>query len=133
LKQAPEKPKNVSVVLGLKQAPKKPENVSVVLEGETAASVKWSPAPRAQHYRVWVKVMGVDDEAKPVGRAGDCDFTIENLPPNAEVEVSISAVNTGGESGRSDVVLVATMKETSGAVCGETLSTTSSAAEIDVV
>ncbi|MFN7141951.1 MAG: fibronectin type III domain-containing protein, partial [Limisphaerales bacterium] len=95
---------------GLKQAPKKPENVSVVLEGETAASVKWSPAPRASHYRVWVKVVGVDDEAKPVGRAGDFDFTIENLPPSSEVEVSVSAVNSGGESAASNVVLVRTMQ-----------------------
>ncbi|MFN7141288.1 MAG: fibronectin type III domain-containing protein [Limisphaerales bacterium] len=53
-----------------------------------------------------MKVVGVDDEAKPVGRAGDCDFTIENLPPHFEIEVSVSAVNSGGEGPRSNFVVI---------------------------
>jgi hypothetical protein len=93
---------------GLKQAPPAPENVSVTLVEEDAAMADWDPSPRAEHYRVWVKVIGVDEEARPVGRPADCDFSMEDLPKNAEVEVAISAVNEGGESLRSAVVVLKT-------------------------
>jgi hypothetical protein len=93
---------------GAKETPPVPTNVSVVLVGETAASVKWVASARAEHYRVWKKVTGVDEEFVSVGSPADLDFTMEELPRNSTIEVAVSAVNNGGESGLSHAVSVVT-------------------------
>ncbi len=92
---------------GLKQAPGRPGKVSIVLSG-LAAAVKWQKSPRAEHYRLWLRVIGVDEIAIPVGSPSDPAFTIEPLPAASQIEVSLSAVNNGGESARSEVVVVTT-------------------------
>ncbi|MFN7140261.1 MAG: fibronectin type III domain-containing protein, partial [Limisphaerales bacterium] len=56
--------------------------------------------------RVWKKVQGVDEEFVPVGSPADRDFTIENLPCDAVVEIAVTAVNRGGESRRSAAITV---------------------------
>ncbi len=93
---------------GLQQVPDRPGKVIVVLQAGGAAAVKWQKTPRAGYYRLWLKVIGVDQEAIPVGSPMDVDFMIETMPSASQVEVSISAVNNGGESARSEVVLVIT-------------------------
>ena len=93
---------------GAKQTPDVPENVTVTLMGGGRADVSWGSAPRAEHYRVWMKVNGVDEELQSVGSSAGVDFTIEGLPANATIEIAVSAVNNGGESGKSAVVTVAT-------------------------
>ncbi len=95
---------------GLQQAPDRPGKVNVVLQASGAAAVKWQKTPRAEYYRLWLKVIGVDEEAIPVGSPTDVDFMIESMPTasGSQVEVSISAVNNGGESARSEVVVVIT-------------------------
>jgi hypothetical protein len=93
---------------GASETPDVPENVSVVLIGANAAAVKWEAAARADYYRVWVQVNGVDLEPRTVGSPADLDFTIEALPVNATIEIAVSAVNNGGESGRSTVATVTT-------------------------
>jgi hypothetical protein len=93
---------------GLKRTPDAPQGVSAVLVGPTAASIKWKAAPRAEHYRVWKKVTGVDEEFVAAGSPADIDFTLEGLPSNATIEIAVSAVNNGGESARSQVVTLVT-------------------------
>lgn len=88
---------------GAKKTPDAPENVSVVQVGNDAA-VKWPPTPRAEYYHVWKRVIGVDAEPVMAGRPADPDFTIEDLPPNAQVEIAVSAVNSGGESALSAAI-----------------------------
>jgi hypothetical protein len=83
---------------GALETPDVPENLRVTLIGNTAAALKWDAAPRAEYYRVWKKVLGVDEEFVPVGSPADVDFTVEELPSNAEIEIAVSAVNNGGES-----------------------------------
>ena len=90
------------------ETPDIPENISAVLVGPNAMSVKWPASARAAYYRVWKRVKGVDQELIAVGSPGDLDFTIEALPNNASIEIAVSAVNNGGESGRSAVVTVQT-------------------------
>ncbi|MFN7141540.1 MAG: fibronectin type III domain-containing protein [Limisphaerales bacterium] len=80
---------------GLKQIPAKPQNVTVVLIGNHAASVKWDKAARAEYYRVWVKFIGTDQEAEPVGSPADLDFTIENLTPNTQFASCLKKKVTG--------------------------------------
>ncbi len=70
-------------------------------------ALKWDAAARADYYRVFKKVLGVDEDFVAVGSPADLDFTIENLPANATVEIQISAVNTGGESQRTASVTIA--------------------------
>ena len=90
------------------ETPDIPDNISAVLIGANAMSVKWPASARAAYYRVWKRVKGVDQELIAVGSPGDLDFTIEALPGNASIEVAVSAVNNGGESGQSAVVTVQT-------------------------
>ncbi|MBA4147501.1 MAG: fibronectin type III domain-containing protein [Verrucomicrobia bacterium] len=89
---------------GAKVRPDAPTNVAVVSVAENAVAVQWDKSPGAEYYRVSIKVVGVDEEPKVVGTPADTDFMFEELPANADVEVTISAVNKGGESGLSEVV-----------------------------
>ena len=91
---------------GAKATPAVPQNVTAVLIGNNAVAVKWNGAPRAEYYRVWKKVNGVDQEMVVAGSAADLDFTIEHLPANATVEIAISAVNPTGESALSKTITV---------------------------
>ncbi len=91
---------------GIQQAPERPGKISVVVQAGGIAAVKWAKSARAEYYRLWLKVVGVDEKAIPVGSPADLDFALENLPVGAQVEISVSAVNNGGESARSEVVVV---------------------------
>jgi hypothetical protein len=93
---------------GADNVPGVPQNVLAVLIGPTAVSVKWEAAARAEHYRVWKKVIGVDEEFVHVGSPADLDFTMEALPNNATIAIAVSAVNNGGETALSTVVTVQT-------------------------
>lgn len=93
---------------GAKERPATPTNVVVTLISANKLSLKWDKAARAEYYRVWLKVNGVDTELLPVGSPADLDFTIEGLPANAVLEIAVSALNNGGESVRSEVITVQT-------------------------
>ena len=92
---------------GVLATPDVPENVIATLVGANA-TVKWDHAARAEHYRVWMKVNGVDQELVAVGSRSETDFTIEGLPANSTIQIAVSAVNNGGESVTSQVVTVVT-------------------------
>ncbi len=93
---------------GLQETPNRPTKVNVTLQGSNAA-VKWGKVARAEYYRIWLKVIGLHLDPIPVGSPADLDFLIESLPPASQAEVSVSAVNNGGESARSEVVVVTTL------------------------
>jgi len=88
--------------------PTVPSNVTAVVIGPNAVAVKWDQAERASHYRVWKRVVGVDDELIPSGSPADLDFALEGLPAGATIEIAVSAVNNGGESQKTEVVTVVT-------------------------
>ena len=89
---------------GAKETPEIPTDVVVTLIGSTAAAIKWPKSARADHYRVCLKIKGIDEGFVEKGRPVDPDFTLEGLPSNAAVEIAISAVNNGGESALSEVM-----------------------------
>ena len=93
---------------GAEETPDAVESVTATLIGPTAIALKWDMAARAQYYRIFKKVIGVDEEFIAVGSPADLDFTLEGLPMNATVEIQISAVNDGGESQRTESVTVVT-------------------------
>ncbi len=93
---------------GAEEKPEIPMNVSAILIGPTAASIKWDASSRAGYYRVWMKVHGSDAEYAAMGSPADLDFTLENLPANSTVEIVVSAVNSGGESAKSEVITITT-------------------------
>lgn len=91
---------------GLKQAPAKPAKATVVSLINGVLRVGWDKVARAEYYRVWLRVMGQGEEARPAGTPSDEGFIFEALQSGAQVEVAISAVNNGGESGHSETLLV---------------------------
>ncbi|MBA4149692.1 MAG: fibronectin type III domain-containing protein [Verrucomicrobia bacterium] len=93
---------------GAKDKPEAPEKVEVVMIAENTLAVKWEDAPRAESYRVRQRIVGVDEEFVLIGSPVDPNFTIEQAPRNATLELAISAVNSGGESAWSEVVMVRT-------------------------
>ncbi|MDB6027817.1 MAG: hypothetical protein JWM68_4040 [Verrucomicrobiales bacterium] len=93
---------------GADETPDTVEGLKAMLIGPTAAALKWAAAPRAEYYRVWIRVVGVDAEYRAVGSPADIDFTIENLPTNATIDIIVTAVNNGGEGARSEAVRIVT-------------------------
>ena len=93
---------------GAPETPDVPEGLSVVLVGPTAAACKWGASSRAEYYRVWMKIHGTEGDPIAMGSPADLDFTLESLPSNTEVDISVSAVNGGGESALSEPITVTT-------------------------
>ncbi len=85
-------------VPGAKRTPGAPTNVAGTAISDTAFAVKWDPTPRAEYYRVRVRIAGVDEAPKWVGSPSDPDFVLEEMPADKDVEVTVYAVNRTGES-----------------------------------
>jgi hypothetical protein len=84
------------------------EGLKATLIGPTAVALKWDASARAEYYRVFKKVIGVDAEFVAVGSPADLDMTLEGLPSNATVEIYVVAVNNGGECQPSAKVTITT-------------------------
>lgn len=93
---------------GAQERPEAVEGFFATLVGPTTAALKWSAAPRAEYYRVWMKVHGSEAEYVAMGSPADLDFNLENLPANSQIDVVVTAVNNGGESQKSDVITITT-------------------------
>ena len=93
---------------GAKATPGVPTGLIATLIGPNVASLKWTGAPRAEHYRVWRKINGVDTEMLAVGCPTDVAFLLEGLPANSTIQIAVSAVNNGGESQMSELVVITT-------------------------
>ena len=91
---------------GGQTTPAAPEEIEVVVVNETTAMLSFAPSPGAGYYRVYQRVLGVDNDPVAIGSPSDPDFTIDNLPRPSSVEFSVSAVNDSGESTRSVPVTV---------------------------
>jgi hypothetical protein len=85
-----------------------PKNVIAVLLGNNSISVEWDAAARAERYRIWVKVHGVDTDFVLRDTWEELAYLHNDVPANTKVEIAVSAINNGGESARSEVVSVTT-------------------------
>jgi hypothetical protein len=89
---------------GLQATPDAPGNLAVSNGISETPEVRWERPPRARYYHVWIKVIGVDEEFRLAGTRRNRDMLFKDLPRNAELEVAVSALNSGGESARSATV-----------------------------
>lgn len=91
--------------LNLPAAPNTPEVPDApALTVGTAGTVlaDWPDATRADYYRVFKQVVGVDAEFVFANRASDSDLTLTGLPSGSTVKICVSAVNAAGETAKSD-------------------------------
>lgn len=93
---------------GAVQSPEGVGAITAVLIGPNAVALKWNASARAEFYHVFKRVVGVDAEFVLVGSPADVDFTLENLPAAASVEIVVTAVNNGGESAYSEKATLVT-------------------------
>lgn len=64
----------------------------------------WASARRADHYRVWLQIVGVDPAPIAVATVTDPDATLPALPSAKTARIHITSVNAAGESQPSAVV-----------------------------
>ena len=91
---------------GAKAVPAVPTGVIAALVGANTIAVKWNRSVLADHYRIWMKKVGIDSEMAAVTSRAELDALIDNLPSNTVIEIAVSAVNNGGESLKSEVVTI---------------------------
>ncbi len=60
--------------------------------------VDWDDPLRADHYRVWIQIVGTDTDFHAVQSVNDSDATLSGLPTGATVKVQVTSVNDAGES-----------------------------------
>jgi hypothetical protein len=58
----------------------------------------WDDPLRADRFRVWIKIVGVDETFRAVQTVHDSDATLEDLPSGATVKAYVTSVNDAGES-----------------------------------
>jgi hypothetical protein len=66
----------------------------------------WSPSARADHFRVYKKVVGVDAAFVEVAGPTDPEYTFTGLPSGKTVDIQVTAVNSAGESAPSATVSI---------------------------
>jgi len=93
--------------LNMPSDPETPEAVEGVVVTPGAPGVlhlDWPDTRRAQHYNVWVQVVGVDADFRKADRRDESDATLPGLPAGATVKIKITAANDAGEGPESAVV-----------------------------
>ncbi|MDB6024033.1 MAG: hypothetical protein JWM68_256 [Verrucomicrobiales bacterium] len=93
---------------GADETPEEATGVTGTLITPTTAAVKWPAAARGGFYHVYQRVQGIDADWRLVGSPADLDFTMENLPNRAHVDIVVAAVNNGGEGPRSEAITIVT-------------------------
>jgi hypothetical protein len=93
--------------LNMPSDPETPEGVEGVVVTPGAPGVlhlDWPDTRRAQHYNVWVQVVGVDADFRKADRRDESDATLAGLPAGATVNVKVTAGSDAGEGPASAVV-----------------------------
>jgi len=91
---------------GASATPDVPDGLVVTVgpAGSGTLYLDWDDAPRADRYRVWKQVVGVDVAAVAIATVDDSDATIHGLPVGKTLKLHITAVNAAGESAAGAVV-----------------------------
>ena len=71
--------------------------------GAGVVLASWDHAPRAERYRVFKQVVGVDAELVPVETVHDTQFAFTGLTPGQTLRVQIVAANEAGSANPSEV------------------------------
>jgi len=77
------------------------ETLTVTAGGAGSVYADWGDARRAERYRVWRQIVGVDPEPVIVELTPhDSEVTLTGLPSGKDVMVSVAGVNAAGEGPR---------------------------------
>jgi hypothetical protein len=74
--------------------------------GSGTVYIDWDNAPRAERYRVWKQVAGVDSDFVAAVTVTDSDATITGLPAGAAIAIRVTAANETGETKPCEAVAV---------------------------
>ena len=88
------------------ETPEAPSFTTVLAGPNNSLLVDWDDSLRADRWRVWIKVVGVDTDFRNVVTVTDSDATVPGLTPGATVQVQVTAANDAGESGPGPMVQV---------------------------
>lgn len=88
---------------GADETPEVPEQLEAVRSTDDTVHLQWEPAARAEYYRVWQRTE-TESEFTHLATVYDPDFLLVTSP--VDLEVAVSAVNSGGESALSSPLLV---------------------------
>jgi len=84
--------------------PEVPEGLTVIGGGPGHLLAHWETAPLAARYRVFKKVVGVDNEFVFAATVTDTESNLNTFTSGQLVRVRVTAVNDAGESLPSDSV-----------------------------
>ena len=85
--------------------PESPEDLIVTGGAPGHLVADWSDAARADRYRVYKQVVGVDDDFVLATTVTDSDADLNTFTPGAQVRVKVTALNPRGESHPSEAVV----------------------------
>ncbi len=80
------------------ETPEAPSFTTAIASTPGTGLIDWDDALRADHYRVWILIVGVDEDFHAVETVNDSDATLTGLPTGATVKVRVTSVNAAGES-----------------------------------
>ncbi|MBL9129637.1 MAG: fibronectin type III domain-containing protein [Verrucomicrobiaceae bacterium] len=80
------------------ETPEAPSFTTAVHGPDSSALVDWDDALRADRWRVWRLIVGVDTEFQAVLTVTESDATLPGLPAGATVKIRVTSVNDAGES-----------------------------------
>lgn len=80
------------------ETPEAPSFTTVAAGPNSTLLVDWDDSLRADRWRVWIKVAGVDNDFRAVVSVTESDATLSGLTAGASVEVRVTSVNDAGES-----------------------------------
>jgi hypothetical protein len=108
---APDDPRWATFGLDQPAAPNRPEVPhDLVAEpgpaGSHKMSLTWTAAARAERYRVYKEVVGLDPEFVAAVTVTDPDATLDDLPTGTPIKVCVTAANETGETKPSEEVTV---------------------------
>ncbi len=81
------------------ETPEAPSFTTATPGGAGIVHVDWDDPLRADHYRVWILIVGTDSAFRAVETVTDSDATLAGLPSGSTVKIQVTSVNGAGESG----------------------------------
>lgn len=88
------------------ETPEAPSFTTATPGGAGILHVDWDDALRADHFRVWLWIVGTDSGFHAVETVTDSDATLSGLPSGTTVKIQVTSVNGAGESGAGPIVEV---------------------------
>jgi len=81
------------------ETPEAPSFTTATPGGAGIVHVDWDDPLRADHFRVWILIVGTDSDFRAVETVTDSDATLPGLPSGSTVKIQVTSVNGAGESG----------------------------------